>query len=375
MKKIFLEPFQYEGLPRIAIRFQYDEIIINKVRLIPGRKWSGDYRIWHINFSEEKLVALKHYLSADDIIIDDSAFSSCENILTYKSTAKFTKQGLSKCQKNHMDQFKIWLKSRRYSDRTCETYLGLIKSFLIFFSNKSVGEITNTDIIRFNHQFIIRNRYSISYQRQMVSAIKLFYQKIEHRKLDIDQLERPRKEKKLPSIFSKEEVGSIIKAIKNEKHRVIISLIYSGGLRISELLNLEPTDIDSSRMVIHIRSGKGRKDRIVPLSVKVVKSLREYYKRYQPMVYLFEGAPGRRYSSSSCRKILKTAMERAGIIKHGSLHSLRHSFATHLLESGTDIRYIQELLGHESSRTTEIYTHVSRKKLEGIRSPYDDLDL
>lgn len=375
MKKIFLEPFQYEGHSRIAIRFNYDKSIIEKIRLIPGRRWSDADKCWHIEYTEEKLNALKYYLSSEGILIDDGnidrkAIQSSSRKLKNPVSTKLTSH-----HQNGLDRFHIWLKNQRYSDRTCETYLGFMKTFLIFFSDKAIGEITIEDVVRFNYEVIIRKQYSISYQRQMVSAIKLFYQQIEHRKLDIDQLERPRREKKLPSIFSKEEVGSIIKSIRNEKHRVIISLIYSGGLRISELLSLVLTDIDSKRMVIHIRSGKGRKDRIVPLSGKVVKSLRAYYKRYKPRVYLFEGAPGKQYSASSCRKILKTAMACAGIRKPGSLHTLRQSYATHLLESGTDIRYIQSLLGHESSRTTEIYTHVSRKRIEDIKSPFDDLDL
>lgn len=128
-------------------------------------------------------------------------------------------------------------------------------------------------------------------------------------------------------------------------------------------------------MVIHIRSGKGRKDRIVPLSNKIIEALRKYYLSYRPKVYLFEGRVGKPYSASSCRMILKAAMKRAGVKKSGSIHTLRHSYATHLLESGTDLRYIQALLGHESSRTTEIYTHVSRKRIEDIRSPYDDLGI
>jgi len=381
MKKIYLEPYRPGGYLRIAIRFKYDKTIIEKVRLIPGRKWSPKDKVWHVRYSKEKLDALIHYLTVEGIYVDDSAVEG--GIISFRNSSSsrtgynsnLSEQVLSDTQLNQLHTFKIWLSSKRYSPRTCDTYIGLIKSFLIFFSDRSVSDITNEDIIHFNHQFILKNRYSISYQRQMVSAIKLFYQQVECKRLDIGQLERPRKEKKLPIVFSREEVGLIIRSIRNEKHRVMISLIYSSGLRISELLNLVPTDIDTKRMVINIRSGKGRKDRIVPLSGKVVQVLREYYKHYRPKAYLFEGIRGKRYSASSCRKVLKLAMERSGIKKRASLHTLRHSYATHLLESGTDIRYIQVLLGHESSRTTEIYTHVSRKRLERIKSPFDDLDI
>jgi integrase/recombinase XerD len=266
------------------------------------------------------------------------------------------------------------MESKRYSRRSIDTYSGLITTFLQYFNDRSPNEITIEDITRFNYDFIIKEGYSISYQRQMVSALKLFFHQIHRKRLDINQLERPRKERKLPIVFSKEEVRRIISSIKNEKHRVMISLLYAAGLRISELLSLKCTDIDGQRLVIHIHSAKGRKDRIVPLAANLIDVLREYFKRYRPKVYLFEGTAGR-YSASSCRMILKRALERNGISKRGSLHTLRHSYATHLLESGTDIRYIQKLLGHESSRTTEIYTHVSRSQLEGIKSPYEDLDL
>jgi len=375
MDKIYLEPFRHEGSVRIAIRFRYNERIIEKVRLIPGRRWCIEHKVWHIHYTEEKLEALKYYLISEDIIIDDSAFRIRKGQSKYASRGIIDTQELSGVHLKHINRFRIWLRSRRYSDRTIESYLALIRAFLLFFNNCDVGEITNEDIVQFNHELIIRNRYSVSYQRQMVSAIKLFYQQVERRRLDITRLERPRKERKLPTVFSREEVRAIIRSIRNEKHRVMISLIYSAGLRISELLNLLPGDIDTNRMVIHIRYGKGRKDRIVPLSGKIMDNLRKYFIHYRPRVYLFEGTVGKRYSATSCRKILKAAMVRAGVRKGGSLHTLRHSYATHLLESGTDIRYIQELLGHENSRTTEIYTHVSQKRLEGIKSPYDDLNL
>jgi integrase/recombinase XerD len=375
MNKIILEPFQYEGSNRIAIRFDYNEAIIEKVKLIPGRRWCITHKCWHIEYTHEKLEALKNYLSSNDIIIDDRTFLKKNKNNNRNISDRSSGSTLVRNHKYNLDRFQIWLKSQRYSDRSNATYSGLIKTFLTFFNEKTIDNITNEDIIQFNHELIVKKGYSISYQRQMVSALKLFFQRVDQRKLDIDKLERPRKERKLPVIFSKKEVKRIISSIRNEKHRVIISLFYSAGLRVSELLHLRPNDLDTDRMVIHIRSGKGRKDRIVPLSNKIIEALRKYYLSYRPKVYLFEGRVGKPYSASSCRMILKAAMKRAGVKKSGSIHTLRHSYATHLLESGTDLRYIQALLGHESSRTTEIYTHVSRKRIEDIRSPYDDLGI
>jgi integrase/recombinase XerD len=160
----------------------------------------------------------------------------------------------------------------------------------------------------------------------------------------------------------------------NEKHRVILSVIYGCGLRRSEVIMLEPRDIDRDRMLLSVRQSKGFKDRVVPISAKLVKMVDEYLKRYRPVVYVFEGQyQGTNYSATSIEKVFRMACEKAGIKKNITLHGLRHSYATHLLEAGTDLRYIQELLGHKSSKTTEIYTHVTEKSIQKIRSPFDDL--
>lgn len=177
-------------------------------------------------------------------------------------------------------------------------------------------------------------------------------------------------------MLSKEEVKAILNAHKNIKHRMMLSLIYSCGLRRSELLNLKPNDIDSKRNLIMIKQSKGRKDRIVQLSEKILAMLRLYYQLERPKVWLFEGQqPGVQYSEKSLESVLKQALAKAKIKKPVSLHWLRHSYATHLLEAGTDLRFIQELLGHSSSKTTEIYTHVSTKSIQNIKSPFDDLEL
>ena len=170
------------------------------------------------------------------------------------------------------------------------------------------------------------------------------------------------------------EIKAILEAHGNIKHKAMLSLIYACGLRRSELLNLKPADIDSKRGVLLIKQAKGKKDRIAPVSGKIVELLRQYYKAYKSQLWLFEGQrKGESYSAESLQSVLKQALQKAKINKPVTLHWLRHSYATHLLENGTDLRYIQELLGHNSSRTTEIYTHVSTKSLQNIKSPYDDL--
>ncbi|MBX9851707.1 MAG: tyrosine-type recombinase/integrase [Cytophagaceae bacterium] len=188
-------------------------------------------------------------------------------------------------------------------------------------------------------------------------------------------IDRPLKESKLPTVLAEEEISAILKAVTNIKHKAILYTIYSAGLRVSEAISLEITHIDSKRKMIVIKGGKGKKDRTTLLSEKLLLILREYYKSQRPKKYLFEGQGKERYSASSMNKILKAACIKAGIRKKVSIHTLRHSFATHLLERGTDIRYIQSLLGHNSSKTTEIYTHITKTAFERIKSPLDNIDI
>ena len=190
----------------------------------------------------------------------------------------------------------------------------------------------------------------------------------------VDKIHRPKRAKVLPNILSKEEVKLILNAHSNIKHKMMLSLIYSCGLRCGELLALKPAHVDSKRNLVLLKNAKGQKDRIAPLSPKILELLREYYNLFKPSTYLFEGQiKGQPYDDRSLQQVLKQVLKKAGITKPVSLHWLRHSFATHLLESGTDLRYIQELLGHSSSKTTEIYTHVSTKSIQQIKSPFDDL--
>lgn len=266
------------------------------------------------------------------------------------------------------------MSSKRYSPSTIKTYSEALKSFLIFFRSKVVADITNEDVISYHNNFILKNNFSTSYQNQIVSAIKLYFATLIDKKIDLEKIHRPRREKLLPNVLSKQEIKIILEAHSNLKHKSMLSLIYSCGLRRSELLHLKLSDIDSKRNIVIIRQSKGKKDRITPLSPKILALLREYYQVYKPKKYLFEGQEsGTTYSEQSLQSVLKQALQKVNITKPVTLHWLRHSYATHLLESGTDLRYIQELLGHNSSKTTEIYTHVSTKNLQQIKSPFDDL--
>ncbi|WP_241780993.1 tyrosine-type recombinase/integrase [Cochleicola gelatinilyticus] len=271
-----------------------------------------------------------------------------------------------------VESYKKWMYEKRLAENTITTYSEATFRFLKYLLQHDAKEITPLWIKRFNYDYIITNGYSISYQNQCISGIKRY---IEFRgiDLDIDEIERPRKSQTLPEILSKDEVKRILDCTRNLKHKALLTLLYSGGLRIGEALSMKLTDVDSDRMLLFVQGAKGRKDRYTLLSEKFLNLLREYYKIYRPKKLLFEGQTGLHYSPVSARQVLKRSASKAMITKNIRLHTLRHSFATHLLESGTDIRYIQELLGHNSPKTTMIYTHVTSNSLRNIKNPFDDL--
>ena len=271
-------------------------------------------------------------------------------------------------------EFEEYMKQKRYSPSTIKSYLSSIRQFFQYYGGPQI-KVTNGDISEYISH-LIEKGYSSSFQNQIVSGIKLFFSRIHNQEIISGLIERPRREHRLPNVLSKAEIQRILAAPRNLKHRSMLSLIYACGLRRSELLNLKPGDIDSNRNLVIIRQAKGNKDRVVPLPGKILSSLREYYLAYRPSTWLFEGqSKNSQYSATSLAKVLKNAASKAGVNKEVSLHWLRHSYATHLLEQGTDLRIIQELLGHKSSKTTEIYTHVSTQSLQQIKSPIEDIDI
>lgn len=335
----------HKGEKRIVVRFKKDVGSTQKIKAINGSRWSMTLGAWHIPDTEENRTNFNLRIE----------FPSEEGRL-------------------ELEKFQHWLHSKRYSPNTIKTYSDALKSFFIFHNTKSIPTLTNEDVIHYNNFYILKNNLSSSYQNQIVNALKLYFKTIKNKAIEIEKIHRPKRDKILPNVLSKEEVKLILNAHTNIKHKTMLCLIYSCGLRRSELLGLKLTDIDSKRNIVIIRQSKGRKDRIVPLSKKILELLREYYKAYRPSIWLFEGQQAKTpYDERSLSNVLKQALKKCNIKKPVSLHWLRHSYATHLLESGTDLRYIQELLGHNSSKTTEIYTHVSTKNLQQIKSPFDDL--
>jgi len=248
-----------------------------------------------------------------------------------------------------------------YSPRTRDNYLSHIRPFLESLDDKQVIHCNSQDFQSYldNYKFT-----SVSQQNQVINAIRFLYKFGLNKKYDKVSFKRPKSEKKLPKVVDGEFIINQLSKIENIKHKAILTLTFSVGLRVSEIVNLKIEDIDSKRMLIHIKNAKGRKDRIVPLSEKVLTLLREYFIQYKPKEYLFNGQNSNLYSVGSCQAIYKKYIDSTGHI-----HTLRHSCFTNLLENGTDLRIIQKIAGHSNVKTTEIYTHVSNQVLSKVNLP------
>lgn len=267
------------------------------------------------------------------------------------------------------------LEQKRYSPSTIKTYRAYFSDFMEYHKGRNINRLKVADINKYILYLVNEKKISVSQQNMRINAIKFYYEQVKGGKRQYyGGITRTKEYKSLPEVLSRNEVGRILSCLSNRKHRCMISLIYSAGLRRSELLNLTPKDIISKRMLVHIM-GKGRKCRYSLLSEKLLKELREDFKEYRPQKWLFEGeTPGEPYSASALVKVLKEAATHAGIKYRVHVHMLRHSFATHLLEQGTDLRTIQELPGHNDIKTTSIYLHVTSTHKSSIPNPLDSLD-
>ena len=264
------------------------------------------------------------------------------------------------------------LKLKGYSEQTQQLYLLYVELFAKHFG-KSPDQLGDEEVKEFLYYMLSEKKISSSYLNCIYSGIKFFYEVTLQKEWKLSNI-RTKREKKLPMALSQDEIEKIFNVVPNLKHKALLMTIYGAGLRVSEAANLKVSDIDSSSMQIHISSGKGKKERYCLLSKSNLEILKEYYKVYKPTNWLFNGRyPDKPISKRSIQDIFYKARKKAGIMKSVSVHSLRHSFATHLLNDGVDIFHIQRLLGHSSLRTTSIYIHLKRKDLMNIVSPLDRL--
>ncbi|OJW74814.1 MAG: recombinase XerD [Spirosoma sp. 48-14] len=349
--------------------FGYHSALVKVIKSLPFCKWDAKNKWWTLPYSDRIVSQIREAAAQHNLpvryqentdIVERVPRPSASSIANYRP-----------CPESYL----LKMKELRYSQQTLKNYVSLFEEFINYYPTDDIDQIDDRKIIAFCQYLVIDRKVSASHQNQAINAIKFYYEKVLGGKRKLYTLQRPPKERQLPTVLSSDEITRIFAQVKNLKHRAVLMLIYSSGLRISEAINLQIKDIDSSRMQIRIEQSKGKKDRYTLLSQKMLILLREYYRQYKPIHYLFEGQDSPTYSTKSIQLVLKRACEQAGIKKHVTVHTLRHSFATHLLENGTDLRYIQLLLGHESSKTTEIYTHLTTKGFDQIKSPLDNLDI
>ncbi|WP_299056881.1 tyrosine-type recombinase/integrase [uncultured Polaribacter sp.] len=345
---------------QLLLKFPYNNTLINYLRKMPFVYWSSTLKCWYTEDNGNNLIKIKAALK-------DVTQLNTKNL----SSKKLFKRDLNIDQKKLLNSFYLYLKGKRYSASTISTYTHFMADFIGFNTKNELNNLTSKDVDLFIESVFIEREYSISTQRQFISALKLFTVFYPHTQIDNLVLERPKKSKKLPNVLSQEEVLRIISATQNLKHRAIIALLYSCGLRISELINLRLADFNLERKQLIVKEGKGRKDRYVSLADSFMPLLSNYYYSYLPKIYFVEGNNNQKYSAESVRQFLRKSCLKANVKRRVTPHTLRHSYATHLLENGVDIRYIQSLLGHARPETTMIYTHVKRKDLMEIQNPLD----
>ncbi|WP_347841526.1 site-specific tyrosine recombinase/integron integrase [uncultured Draconibacterium sp.] len=368
--QIILQKGIHHAQQVIFVLFDYNKELKKHLRELTPAMWSKTYNCWYIKESDFNLNFFFVKFSELAYIDYSELKKPLNKVLQPTARRDYTYRNSIKLPKPYSDK----LIQKRYSESTQRTYSAYFKDFLHFFRDVDINDLSKDDINDYMLKLVAEDKISASEQNQRINAIKFYYEKILEREKFLYHIDRPRRSRQLPKVLSKSEVKEIIKQCNNLKHKCILSLIYSAGLRRSELINLKVTEIYSERRLIKIADAKGNKDRYTLLSDALLNMLRDYYKQFRPKFWLFEGnTNGSQYSATSIANILKEAARKARIYRRVTPHMLRHSFATHLLEQGTDLRYIQELLGHSSTKTTEIYTHVTNKNISNIKNPLDEL--
>ena len=338
----------------ITIEFPYDAVLKNALRKrFPSVKWSATKKTWYL----------------PDLPVVRSEL---------QMTAKDTRHTASLQQIHKVNQkayllMQQQLTIKKYSVNTVRMYLAEFKHLLALLDDYDVSDLSPK---RLKDYFLYCVQVEKMSERKLngkINAIKFFFEQVLHRPKMFFDIPRPKKPLTLPKLLSKSEVKKLFNVTQNFKHRIALQLCYGMGLRVSEVVNIKIEDIDSKRMLVHVKGAKGKKDRYVPLPERILPDLREYYIAFKPKEYLLEGQYGGAYAKSSLQQVFRKAMSKARINKKIGIHGLRHSYATHLLESGADMRFIQELLGHNSIKTTQIYTKVTTTRLSQIKSPLDTL--
>lgn len=393
MEQVVLKPFLHRNSECIGIYSGKNSSLDKIIRKQPAVKWSKTNRCWYVPLTEaayQSLVkdlkekaaidhtALKTYLEKKkkvrSTLPENKQAAVSEKKIINKPVALSSSWQLSKANLDALQKFIQQLQLKAYSQSTINTYRNEFIQLLKILKNKPVDELGTEDLKRYMVYAMEKEGISENTAHSRLNALKFYFEQVLGREKFFWEIPRPKKSFNLPKVISEEKIIKGLLAVENLKHRTLLLLAYSAGMRVSEVVQLKITDIDSDRMQITINESKGKKDRQVTLSSSILELLREYYKTYLPKKWLFEGQNQKEhYTARSAQLIFKAAYKNLGLPPGCSFHSLRHSYATHLLENGTDITYIQKLLGHTDIKTTLRYTHVSNKDIGKIESPLDKI--
>lgn len=364
LPSLTIESCRHRGEIQFLLKFNYNESLISIAKQILKAKWSKSNSAWYLPNTPANLRAIyaayKYKADINTPFLNNKKGPIKDNELI---TAK----------QNIPDAYIKLLKRRRYSENTIKVYSSFFQDFLDFLKIKPLEFATEDDIRAYQDYLIEKRKVAISTQNQAINAIKFYYEKVLGEEKKNYYIERPRKQKQLPKVLSENQIMAILRQTHNYKHKYIISLMYSAGLRIGEVIGLRKIDIIIEKNLIFVRGGKGKRDRTTMFANNLKLLHERYIKEHKPNYWLFEGPNRTQYSSSSIAATVKKISKQSGIEQHVTPHMFRHSFATHLLEKGVGLRYIQNILGHNSSKTTEIYTHVSDLSLAKIKSPLDSI--
>ncbi len=392
-----LKPLIHRDKECIGIYYSKDPVINNAISKGAGAKWSRTNQCWWIPLTKEnydKLIltlkgkaqienaALRQYLSDKKKKNETGAIPVITNkktekqapVVTRNEAISYNGSRIHAINAHVLPAMKQRLRLKAYSESTIKTYLGEMTQLLLTLKNTPADELTPEHLKRYFVFCFEKLRLTENTLHSRINALKFYYEQVLKREKFFWDIPRPKKPLQLPKVLSKEEIAALLRAIANIKHKTMLMLGYSCGLRVSEITGLKITDIDENRRLLWIRKGKGKKDRVITLSPLMLIMLREYRNQYNPKHFFFEGQyEGSPYSTRSLESIIHVAKQKAGIKKEGSMHMLRHSFATHLLDKGTDVVFIQKLLGHNDIKTTLRYLHVTNKDILNILSPIEDI--
>ncbi len=367
-KRVTAIPLEQKGKKYIGLEFSYDKLLIDICKQI-GASWSKKKGLWYLENSTVNFYKIMEgFKGVAWVDIKRLRQKQAEQAVSPKFHFEVD---LSEETAEELNRFERKMLAKRYSMSTVKTYLSMLKRYFTYYNEQLSSDLGDDDVVNYMNDVVLAAGYSEVYQRQLIGALKLFYFYVHQDKREFSEVPRVRKSKRLPEVLSKEEVMELFDACTNLKHEFCLKLIYGCGLRVGDAISMKQRDIDLHRYVVHIKSGKGRKDRTVPFPKSLEALYRRYLKHYKPRDYVLEGQFGGPYTATSVNNVIKKACEIAGIKKRATAHTLRHSFATHIISHGGNVFMLKEILGHSSTKTTQIYVHLNDQDINSIENPLD----